>query len=177
MKPALKRRIIFIFVVSCLLVVAAAGQEVQTKNTVKLSAGQKAGAGKIADMAWLAGTWRGTGLGGESEEVWSEAQGGIMMGMYRMIKDNKPIFYEFLTLSETDGTLMIRLKHFHANFVGWEEKDKTVDFRFVKKEGNRLYFEGLTWELVGRDEVNVYLAIGGRDGTVREEIFKYRRVK
>ena len=59
--------------------------------------------------------------------------------MYRMIKDGKPIFYELLTLSEIDGTLLIRLKHFHANFVGWEDKDKTVDFRFIKRTAADLF--------------------------------------
>lgn len=157
--------------------ISAISQEIQTNNTLKLTAGQKGSAARIADMAWLAGTWRGNGLGGESEEVWSEPRDGIMMGMYRMIKDKKPIFYEFLTLSETDSTLMIRLKHFHSNFVGWEEKDKTVDFPFIKKDGNRIYFDGMTFELKSRNNVNVYLAIAGRDGTVREEIFTYTRVK
>lgn len=170
-------RKLIVLAILCGAAATALAQETQTKNTLKLAAGQKGGAAKISDMGWLAGTWRGTGLGGESEEVWSEPRNGIMMGMYRMIKDQKPIFYEFLTLSETDGTLMIRLKHFHANFVGWEEKDKTVDFPFIKKEGKRLYFDGMTFELVTNDDVNLYLAIGGRGGSVREEIFKYKRVK
>jgi hypothetical protein len=171
------RRVTLLLLFCAIFPVAASAQEVQTKNTLKLAAGQRGAAAAISDMAWLAGTWRGTGLGGTSEEVWSEAQNGIMMGMYRMLKDGKPIFYEFLTLSETDGSLIIRLKHFHANFVGWEEKDKTVDFRFVKKDGNRLYFDGMTFELVGKDDVKVYLAIGGRDGSVREELFEYKRVR
>ena len=171
------RKTILTLVVLCLSAGFALAQESQTKNTLKLSPGQKGGAAKISDMAWITGTWRGTGLGGESEEIWSAPQGGVMMGMYRMIKDGKPVFYEFLTMSETEGTLIIRLKHFHANFVGWEEKDKTVDFTFIRKDGNRIFFDGLTVELLGRNDVNMYLAIGGRDGSVREEIFKYKRVK
>jgi hypothetical protein len=170
------RLIVIIAVVSaCLLSVPA--QEPQTRNTLKLATGQKGAPAKIGDMAWLAGTWRGSGLGGDNEEIWSEPQGGVMMGMYRMLKDKKPIFYELLTLSEADGTLIIRLKHFHANFVGWEEKDKTVDFRWVKKQGNRYYFEGMTFEVIDPRTVNVYLAIGGKDGNVREETFRYKRVK
>ena len=158
-------------------VFSASAQEKQTTNTVKLSAGASGGKGQISDMAWLAGTWQGSGLGGVSEEVWSAPQGGIMMGMYRMLKDGKPVFYEFLTLSESEGGLLIRLKHFQANFVGWEEKDKTVDFRFIRKDGNRVYFEGLTWEMVSPLELNVYLAIENKkDGSVREEIFRYKRV-
>ncbi len=160
-----------------LLCVSAAGQEKQTQYTIKLAVDKKGEKATISDMAWLSGSWKGTGLGGVAEEVWSEPQGGIMMGMYRMLKDGKPVFYEFLTLAEHEGSLLMRLKHFHANFVGWEEKDKTVDFRFIKKEGHRIYFEGLTWELAGPADLNVYLAIGGKDGSVREEIFRYKREK
>ncbi len=170
-------KIIFLSLALLSFPFVAFSQEAQTKNTLKLSAGQRGAAAKIDVMNWLAGTWRGSGLGGESEEIWSEPRDGIMMGMYRMIKDKKPIFYEFLTLSEKDGTLIIRLKHFHANFVGWEEKDKTIDFAFIKKDGKRVYFDGMTFELLSNDDVNVYLAIGGRDGSVKEEIFRYKRVK
>jgi hypothetical protein len=171
-----------ILILTLVIVVSAGlsayGQEKQTANTLKLSASDKGGKAQISDMAWLAGTWQGSGLGGVTEEVWSSPQGGIMMGMYRMLKDGKPIFYEFLTLSESDGGLLMRLKHFHANFVGWEEKDKTVDFRFIRKEGNRAYFEGLTWELAGPSDLNVYLAIENKkDGSVRETIFRYKRIK
>lgn len=154
---------------------AAFGQEKQTENTLKLSVDKKGEKATISDMAWLSGTWKGSGLGGVNEEIWSAPQGGIMMGMYRMLKDGKPVFYEFLTLSESDGSLLMRLKHFHPNFVGWEEKDKTVDFRYIKKEGARIYFEGLTWELAGKDDLSIYLAIGGKDGSVREEVFRYKR--
>jgi hypothetical protein len=52
-------------------------------------------------------------------------------------------------------------------------KDKTV-----KNEGCRMYFQGLTWELAGPSGLNVYLAIENqKDGSVREEIFKYKKVK
>jgi hypothetical protein len=169
------KRITLSFAICLLAAAAAVGQESYTANTLK---GRGVGpAAKISDMAWLAGTWRGSGLGGENEEIWSEPVGGIMMGMYRMTKDGKPVFYELLTLSETGGSLQIRLKHFHANFVGWEEKDKTVDFNFVKKEGNRYYFDGMTFEVVDRENVKVYLAIESKDKPVREEAFVYRRQK
>lgn len=171
----LMKRITLILAICLLAAAAALGQDTYTKNTLKAKG--VGPAAKISDMAWLAGTWRGTGLGGVNEEVWSEPQGGIMMGMYRMMKDSKPVFYELLTLSETAGSLQFRLKHFHANFVGWEEKDKTVDFNFVKKEGNRYYFDGMTFEVTDRDNVKVYLAIESKDKPVQEATFVYKRVK
>lgn len=172
------KKLLFVLAIILSTAIFALGQAKYTETTLKLAEGQTGAKATIADMAWLAGTWTGSGLGGVSEEIWSKPQNGIMMGMYRMLKDGKPIFYELLTLEEKDGTLLIRLKHFSANFVGWEEKDKTVDFKFVKKEGKRMYFDGMTFESVGKKDLNVYLAIENRkDGSVKEEIFRYKRVE
>src|SRR3990170_2496576 len=88
-----------------LLSLFAPGQIKRTENTLKLAEGQHGEKAMISDMEWLAGTWTGQALGGESEEIWSRHKGGIMMGMYRMTKADKPVFYELLTLSETGGTL------------------------------------------------------------------------
>ncbi len=150
-------------------------QTTRTENTVKLDEGKTGQKATIADAAWLAGSWSGTGLGGISEEVWSKPAGGIMMGAYRLIKDEKPVFYEMMLLLETEDTLVLRLKHFHPNFVGWEEKDKSVDFKFVKKDGDRIYFSGLTFEKAGKD-LKIFLAFGQKDGTAREEVFNMKRV-
>ena len=146
-----------------------------TANTLKLAEGQLGEAATVTDMSGLSGSWTGTGLGGVSEEVWSKPANGVMMGMYRLIKEDKPVFYEMLWLAEENGTLILRLKHFHANLVGWEEKDKTVDFKFVKKEGKRVYFSGLTFDFANEKELTIYLALRMKDGSLREEVFKMKR--
>ena len=99
------------------------------------------------------------------------------MGMYRLIKDDKPVFYESLWIVEENGTLVMRLKHFYPNLIGWEEKDKTVDFKFVKKDGRRVYFSGLTFDFANDKELTIYLALRQKDGTVKEEVFKMKRNK
>jgi len=146
-----------------------------TENTLKLAEGELSPKATIADVAWLAGGWLGTGLGGVSEEVWSKPQGGIMMGAYRLIVKDKPVFYEMMWLTEMEGTLVLKLKHFHPNFVGWEEKEKTVDFKFVSKEGSRVNFSGLTFERNGDKGLKIYLALKQKDGSVREELFTMKR--
>ena len=151
------------------------GQVTNTENTLKLTEGQAGEKASAADMSWLAGSWIGTGLDGISEEVWSKPNGGIMMGTYRLIKDGKPVFYEMLWFMEVDGTLILRLKHFSPDLVGWEEKDKTVDFKFMKKDAKRTYFSGLTFEQASKDELNIYLALRQRDGTLKEEVFRMKR--
>lgn len=145
-----------------------------TENTLKLGEGSSEKA-TIADAAWLAGSWRGTGLGGFSDETWSQPEGGVMIGTYRLIKEGKPVFYEMMWLLETEGTIILRLKHFNPDLTGWEEKDKSVDFKFVKKDGKRLYFSGLTFERASRDELNIYLALRQRDGSLKEEAFRMKR--
>lgn len=150
-------------------------QTKSTENTLKLSEGEAGGKSTIEDMAWLAGAWTGEGLGGISEELWSRPAGGAMVGTYRLIKDGKPVFYEICWIVEQEGTIAFRLKHFNADLTGWEEKEKTVDFRFIKKDGNRVYFSGLTFERVNNSDLNIYLALKYKDGSVKESLFKMKR--
>jgi hypothetical protein len=98
-----------------------------------------------------------------------------MMGMYRLIRDGRPVFYELLTIVEENGSLMLRLKHFNANLTGWEEKLKTIDFPLVAKTEGAVHFEGMSFHPKGNDALTVYLAIHQKDGTVREEAFSYKR--
>ena len=162
-----------------LLLVAAntSAEESTTANTLRLSPDQKSPAATIADMEWYAGRWTGSGLGGLNEEVWSPPRNGTMMGMYRMIKDGKPIFYELLLITEENGSLAIKLKHFHADLRGWEERDASVRFPLVAKRDGRIYFDGMTFERIDTDRVKVYLAIENKDGKVHEETFEYSRAK
>jgi len=153
------------------------GQEKLTERTLKLAPGTKSPAATLADMAWLAGHWVGPALGGESEEIWSAPKGGSMMGMYRLVRDGTPVFYELLTLVEEGGSLTLRLKHFNPDLTGWEEKQETVSFPLVALGKGIVHFEGMSFHPQGDAGLTVYLAIGGKDGAVREETFVYTRVQ
>lgn len=159
-----------------LLAMPVPAQERLTENTFKLSPGAKPPAAKIAAMAWLAGHWTGDALGGISDEIWSPPRAGAMMGMYRLVQDNQPTFYELLTISEQDGSLLLRLKHFGGDLTGWEEKGKTVDFRLVAVDKDAVHFEGMSFHRKGNAAATVYLGIHGKDGSLREETFYYTRV-
>lgn len=151
------------------------GQTRNTTNTLKLDAGASGAAATIKDLAWLTGAWLGEGLGGVSEEMWSAPANGRMMGNYRLEINGKPVFYEFMLMVEMEGTLLLRIKHFNPDMTGWEEKDKSVDFKFVKKDGNRVYFSGLTFENLDKNSLNIYLALKQKDGTLKEESFRLKR--
>jgi hypothetical protein len=148
-----------------------------TPNTLKLPEGAPRPAARVADLAWLAGRWIGEGLGGRVEEAWSPPDGGAMVGYFRLVKGDKPVFYEIMTLIEVDGGVELRLKHVNGDMTGWEEKDKFVTFRLVKQDATGAYFSGLTFRRVNADLIESYLALRSSDGTIREEKFQYRRAK
>lgn len=171
------KQFILLNLIIAISAVSALSQIKQTANTLKLETGKTGEKATIQDMKPLAGTWRGEGLGGTVEEIYSQPQDGTMMGMFRFLNKGKTNFYELITVLEEDGTLIVRLKHFNPDLKGWEEKDKTVDFRFVKKDKNRMCFEGQTFEFIGKNKLNIYVAIGQKDGSVQEAAFRYTRVK
>jgi hypothetical protein len=172
-------RTCFLFLATVLfLSLTALAQERLTEQTLKLSPGKQSPPATVADMAWLAGSWTCEALGGFAEEIWSAPRNGGMMGMFRLIKNGAPVFYELFTLVEDNGSLILRLKHFNPKMTGWEEKDQTIDFPLVAKENGVIYFDGMTFKHEGPDAVTVFLAIHSKkDGGVREEAFRYTRIK
>ena len=147
-----------------------------TEHTVKLGEGTNPPAATADELSWLTGRWTGDGLGGTTEESWSAPAGGTMIGTFRLVKDGKPVFYELLTITQAERGLVMRLKHFHPDLTGWEEKDKFVDFLYVGSEGSRFRFEGLTFERNGDDAMTIYLALRQKSGEVREMKFSMKRV-
>ena len=106
----------------------AAPQQGTTPNTLRLPEGAPRPAARVADFAWLAGRWTGEGMGGRIDEAWSPPDGGAMVGYFRLVKGDKPVFYEILTLIEVEGSVEMRLKHVNADMTGWEEKNDFVTF-------------------------------------------------
>ena len=145
---------------ACLLLsVCVAAQTASTDNTVRLADGAASPAARVADLAFLAGSWRGPGVdGGDSEEIWAEPAAGQMMGVFRQFRDGKPRFYEFMLMSEVGDTVELRIKHFNPDVTGWEEKDKYTTFKLVKVEGQNAWFSGLTFKRQG-NSLKIYLAL------------------
>jgi hypothetical protein len=128
---------------------------------------------QIEKLSWIAGSWQGEAFGAKTEEVWNPPSGGSMMGMFKLYSDNEVMFYELMTIRQTGTTILMQLKHFNNDLSGWEEQNETVDFKLVKVEEGIVYFDGLTFERVSENEMNVYVVIGDDDGCVKEEKFAY----
>lgn len=118
----------------------------------------------IDQIAWLSGSWQGTGLGGESHEAWLPPTNGQMAGVFHLSNNDELQFYEILQFVERDGSLVLRLKHFNADLSGWEDNssESAVEFPLVALEESAAYFSGLTYERVGEDGLLIYLRL--RDG-------------
>ncbi|WP_108424012.1 DUF6265 family protein [Flagellimonas amoyensis] len=149
---------------------------VSAQQTMQLPKGQASPAASLHEVNWIAGHWKGEAFGGTAEEIWSPPLGGSMMFVFKLAKDNAISFYEVGHIQKLDHTLILQLKHFDGNLRGWEEKDQTVDFRLVKIEKDKVYFEGLTMEKVGPDQMNVTVLIE-EEGSAEEVLFAYKRVK
>lgn len=148
------------------------GQQI---NTLSYNETEGSPAASLKDIEWIAGHWQGEAFGGITEEIWSPPLGNSMMCAFKLVVDGKIKFYEITTITEENGSLMLRLKHFNANLKGWEEKDVTQDFKLVKVSEDKVYFNAFTFQRVSKNEINMYVLI--EDNGKKNEIkFNYKRV-
>ncbi|TNE71618.1 hypothetical protein EP331_09110 [bacterium] len=164
---------------SCLLLtvlflISISPLHAQKNATHTLSYADSIGSPKatITDVAWIAGHWKGEAFGGQTEELWTPPLGNSMMCVFKLVSNNKVEFYEICTISEENGTLVFRLKHFHENLNGWEKQNEKIESRLVKLEQNKAYFDGFTFERVSQTELNIYVVIHDK-GKTEEVKFAY----
>ncbi len=127
----------------------------------------------LADVTWISGNWKGEAFGGIVEENWSKPSGDSMMAAFKLINNGKTSFYEIEIIREVNESLILQLKHFHGNLKGWETKDETVDFPLAKVSENAVFFDGMTFEKISENEMNVYVLMKQKDGSQKELKFNY----
>lgn len=162
-----------LFAALALAAVPAMAQQVRS-----LGEGESSPPASIDDLAWLAGSWAGTGFGGESHESWLPPVNGRMAGIFHQSNGGEIRFYELLQLVPRDGSIVLRLKHFNADLSGWEDDSagSAIEFPLVAIEGETAYFSGLTYQRVGEDGLRIYLNIS-RNGAVTTEAFELTRIE
>ena len=162
------------YLIIILVVFGEVSFTIAQKHTLSLQEGIDSPKASLRDISWIAGHWRGEAFGGITEEIWSPPLGGSMMAVFKHVKDDKVTFYEIIVITEEEGSLILKLKHFHKNLKGWEEKDETVDFPLVKIESDKVYFDDFTFEKISDNEINVYVVIG-KTGEEEEVKFEYKK--
>lgn len=145
------------------------------QNTLQLSEDSKSPKAELKQVSWIAGHWKGEAFGGVTEEIWSPPLGDSMMFSFKLVSENKVVFYELGGIRQIDNTLIFQLKHFGNDFKGWEEKDETIDAKLIKIDGNRVYFEGFTFEKVNDAQINIYVLIEEKEKTEEVKFTYYKQ--
>jgi Domain of unknown function (DUF6265) len=147
-----------------------------TEHTFQLEEGEARPTATLEDASWLVGNWQGTAFGKQFEEIWSPPSQGSMVGMFKLFDADGVEFYELMLLTVDEGSLSLKVKHFTADFIAWEEKPDFVNFRLVKKEPGALHFSGLSFYQRGPDQIDGYIVMRSGDEATEHEL-RYQRVK
>jgi len=135
---------------------------------------------ELEDVAFIAGVWQNEQDGVHIEEVWSEPNGDSMMGMFRFVQDGKGVFYEMMIIEKTDEGVVLRLKHFNAGLIGWEEKADVHNFFLEEASATEAVFvkrdtpQRLRYTLGGDQELVVRLE-ELKEGEWSAETFAFKR--
>lgn len=158
--------------------IAAATQPAAAQQVMRLAEGAGSPPALISDVAWLAGSWEGTGLGGQSHESWLPPVGGQMAGVFHQSRDGELQFYELLQFVERDGSLVLRLKHFNDDLSGWEynSAEAAIEFPLVEIDCEVAYFDGLTYRLEEGGQLVIHLELHSQ-GQSRIETFRLTRIR
>lgn len=156
---------------------SAIADQMLTEHTIKASAHATGIDADLNQFKWLIGEWSGEGFGGQCLESWSPPAGGSMMGTFRLVKDGKLNFCEVFLLSKSDQGVVLKLKHFDDQLVGWEAKDKSVNFPLLKVAKNTAWFGGLTYQLQKDGSLKAWVAMKKKDGTFREAEIHFQHAK
>ena len=144
-------------------------------TSILIAQGKKTLEPKLENISWISGKWKGEAFGGITEENWSEPSGGSMMATFKLIDKGSVVFYEIEIIREIENTLILQLKHFNNDLKGWETKDETVDFPLKEITENKVIFEGIYFEKVNDNEMNVYVDILQKDDTIETVKFNYTK--
>ncbi|MDF9797127.1 hypothetical protein OKW21_002390 [Catalinimonas alkaloidigena] len=97
--------------------------------------------GNLTDIEFIAGHWQTNKDGSTIEAFWTEAEGDNMVGVVRMIKEDKATLYEMFAIEMTDSGLEVKVKHFKPGLIGLEAKDNYDHYTFLESSKGRAVFE------------------------------------
>ena len=114
---------------STIVCTAGIGQERDAGGHDNVVAGR--GPARIADIAWLAGHWRGTGDDGETsgtaDSIWTDPVEGVMSLTFRWHQgEQKHVHFAFSVIEETPGGVLLRGIHRGRDFETFEDANWTM---------------------------------------------------
>lgn len=111
---------------------------------------------RIAQVGWIAGDWISATATGSIEERWSTGNGGGMIATSRTLRGDVMTAFEFLCVSERDGTLV---------YTAMPNAGPATDFTLTKVDADSATFENPTHDF---PKIIRYSkrADGGMDATI-----------
>ena len=99
---------------------------------------------KLSDLQWMAGVWRNADGGAQTEERWSVAPGGRLMGSSWTLHADRPGgVIEALTIQDDGAGVAMRLRHFDATLDhAREAQDAPMVFVASDCGANSVVFDG-----------------------------------
>jgi hypothetical protein len=92
----------------------------------------------LSSLEWIIGSWYGGDKEEKMEENWNPIMIDAMTGWFRWKKGDSIFLYEFMLLQQVDKNIVLKIKHFDSKLVGWEEKDKWVEYVAWSSSSNRI---------------------------------------
>jgi hypothetical protein len=100
-------------------------------TTASMGDAQQPGEVALKALSFLSGRWVSEGKNEVQEETWSPVSGASMTGSFRVVHGGRPQFYEFWAVEIDDGRPTLKMKHFGAHLVGWEEKADSTQMPLI----------------------------------------------
>jgi len=97
----------------------------------------------LEPLRWLAGEWQGDGPTGHIDAFWLPPTGGAMAGVARRIREGRVLGFAIVTVTEQDGSLVLRIKRFDANLAGREGQEAPTPRRLLSISAGDVAFEAL----------------------------------
>jgi hypothetical protein len=142
---------------------------------------------------WLVGRWEGrmAGMAGIADVTFAAPAGGVITGMMRLVRDDKVLVVELISLVDTPAGVEMRFRHFSPSLESYEPTFRQ-NMRLTRHAADRAVFENAvaydkalmstqprttTWTRTGDDTFVGHSDIIGDDGKAGVVEVTYRRVR
>jgi hypothetical protein len=97
----------------------------------------------LAGLQWMAADWRNAANPAGSQERWTVAPGGVLMGSAWEALENGKGYAELMTVREEAGSIRMILRHFDIGLSkAWEERTAPMVFVASTCDGASAVFDG-----------------------------------
>ena len=99
--------------------------------------------GDLEALRWIAGEWQGDGPTGRVDAFWLPPGAGSLVGVLHRIREGRVLGYAIASITENDGSLVLRFKRFDARLAGRESQDPPTPRRLLSISDTEVAFDGL----------------------------------